>query len=313
MITKESLIAERESINETVLKIKQIYSKSPTSKNMYIIVEGKDDVTFYGMKAEIYRSSDFRLQVIPAGNRKKVVDTYQKLDWNIFSKSNILFIVDRDLSDYTSEETPEDENIYVTDNYSIENDICSANTFIKILKYLAELNDIDDADETDLLSFYHRSEQQFFDIATPIMALILYWKLHGIKANYANLNFRNIFQLESHNLILSSEFSNLNEAIMYVCDKSNTEYDSSVDLEHYIALLTKEYAPIHFVRGKYLSCFFSAIINYTVANAKDILRSKKEGRLSVTIGNKDLIAKLSGYMDTPVSLHTFLNKLSIVS
>ena len=51
MITKESLIAERESVNEAVLKIKQKYSKSTTEKNIFIIVEGKDDITFYGMKA----------------------------------------------------------------------------------------------------------------------------------------------------------------------------------------------------------------------------------------------------------------------
>lgn len=313
MITKESLIAKRESINEAVLKIKQKYSKSPTEKTIYLVVEGKDDITFYGMKAETYKRSGFRIHVIPAGNRKKVVDAYHKLDWNVFSKSNILFIVDRDLSDYTGEETPEDKNVYVTDNYSIENDICNSNTYIKVLKYLAQFDDIDDMDETDFLSFYDRSVQQFFDIATPVMALILYWKLNGVAANYANLNFSKMFQLENQNLSLSSQFNNYDEAIEYVCSKSDAEYDPSVDLEHYITLLKKDYEPIHYIRGKYLSCFFTSIINYTVANARDILRSRKEGRLSLTIGNKDLIVKLSGYMDMPTSLHTFLNKLSMVS
>jgi len=313
MITKESLIAERESVNETVLMIKQKYSKSPAAKTVFIIVEGKDDITFYGMKAETYKHSDFRIQVIPAGNRKKVVDAYQRLDWNTYSKSNILFIIDRDLSDYTGEDTPKDENVYVTDNYSIENDICNPNTFIKVLKYLAQLNDIDDIDESELLSFYNRSEQQFFDIATPVMALILYWKLNGIHANYANLNFSNMFELRDQNLSLNSEFNDYSEAVEYVCNRSQTVYDPSIDLEYYATLLKNDYTPIHYVRGKYLTCFFSSIINYTAVNAKDILTSKKESRLSLTIGNKDLVAKLSGYMDIPASLHDFLNKLSMVS
>ncbi|MCH5170193.1 MAG: DUF4435 domain-containing protein [Oscillospiraceae bacterium] len=313
MITKESLIAERESVNEAVLKIKQKYSKSPTEKTIFIIVEGKDDITFYGMKAENYKHQDLRIQVIAAGNRKKVVDVYRKLDWNTFSKSRVLFIVDRDLSDYTKEDTPTDDNIYVTDNYSIENDVCTPNTYIKVLKYLAQLNDIDDVDETELLTFYNHSEQQFFNIATPIMALILYWKLNGIDANYANVNFGRIFQFEDNNLSLHPTFKKYSDVIKFVCDKSKVTYDASIDLSCYEELLQNGYQPIHYIRGKYLSCFFSSIINYTVEKSKDILTSKKSSKLSLTVGNKDLIVKLSGYMNIPISLHNFLSKLKLAS
>lgn len=296
MITKESLIAERESVNEAVLKIKQKYSKSPTAKTVFIVVEGKDDVTFYGMKAEIYKHQSLRIQVIPAGNRKKVVNTYRKLDWDNFTKSNILFIIDRDLSDYTGEDTPTDENIYITDNYSIENDVCTQNTFIKVLKYLAQLNDIDDIDESELISFYNNSKQQFYNIAIPIMALILYWKLNGVKANYANVNFNNIFQIENNNLTLNSKFNDYNEVIEYVCKQSNVTFNPSIDLEYYKNLLQSQHKPIHYIRGKYLSCFFTTVINYAVTNSNNILTSKKESRLAITIGNKDVIAKLCGYM-----------------
>lgn len=313
MITKESLIAERESVNEAVLKIKQKYSKSSSEKNIFIIVEGKDDITFYGMKAEEYKNKNSRIQVIPAGNRKKVVDVYRKLDWNTFSKSRVLFVVDRDLSDYTKEDTPVDNNIYVTDNYSIENDVCTSTTYMRVLKYLAQLNDIEDTDEVELLSFYNRSQQQFFDIATPVMALILHWKISGIDANYANVNFSNIFQIEDNNLILNPTFKDYNDVIKFVCDKSKVTYDSSIDLSYYENLLQKEYKPIHYVRGKYLSCFFSAIINYTVKQSKNILSSKKCSKLSLSVGNKDLIVKLSGYISIPQSLHNFLSKLTLVS
>ena len=305
MITKESLIAERESVNEAVLKIKQKYSKSHTEKNIFIIVEGKNDITFYGMKAENYKQQDSRIQVIPAGNRKKVVDAYRKLDWHTFSKSRILFIIDRDLSDYTKEDTPTDDNIYVTDNYAIENDVCTPVTYIRVLKYLAQLNDIDDADETELLTFYNRSEEQFFNIIVPIMALILYWKLNGIDANYANVNFNNIFHFENNNLTLHPTFNNYEDVIKFVCDKSRVTYEPSIDLNYYESILRNGYQPIHFIRGKYLSCFFSSIINYTVENSKEILTSKKTSKLSLTVGNKDLIVKLSGYIITPTSLDNF--------
>lgn len=37
MITKESLIAERESVNQAVLKIKQQYSNSSTTKKIILV------------------------------------------------------------------------------------------------------------------------------------------------------------------------------------------------------------------------------------------------------------------------------------
>ncbi len=51
------------------------------------------------------------------------------------------------------------------------------------------------------------------------------------------------------------------------------------------------------------------MIAYTVANSKDMLTSKNEAKMTLTIGNKGLIIKLSGYMNVPPSLHSFLGKL----
>lgn len=310
MITKESLIAERESVNQAVLKIKQQYSNSPTTKKIILVVEGKDDVPFYGMRAENYKDQGCTICVISAGNRSKVVETYKKLDWRIYSKSKVFFVIDRDLSDYTGEDTPADDNVYVTDNYSIENDICTRTNYIRVIKYLAQLNDIDEVDEAELLSFYDDTERQFYSIAIPIMSLILYWKLNGIKANYANINFNNIFQLNNHSIKIKPTFNSFEEVQKYVSEKSQITYDDSIDLEPYKATLQETHKPIHFIRGKYLSCFFSTILNYTVEHSKEILSSKKEGKLSMTIGNKDLIVKLSGYIEVPNSLHLFFKKLA---
>lgn len=309
MITKESLIEEREQVNDTVLKIKQKYSKSPSSKILYIIVEGKDDIAYYGIKAENYKLPDWKVQIIPAGNRNKVVNTYKQLNWNNYSKSRIFFIVDRDLSDYTGEETPIDQNIYITDHYSIENDVCTESTFIKILKYFANLNEMDSTDETELSQFYRDLEKQFYDIVTPVMALILYWKRSGIKANYANINFNNMFEFDNSNIKLHSNFNDLSDALQYVHLQSNVLYDDSIDLEKYEQDLLQLNTPIHFVRGKYLTCFFSSIINYAAQNSQVILSSKKESKLSLTIGSKNVISSLCGYMDIPMSLHNFLTKL----
>lgn len=125
MITKESLQKAKESVNEAVLKIKQSYSASPTSKRVFFVVEGKDDIPYYAIKADDYIPEGWKLTIVPAQNRKKAVEAYRHLDWARYKKSRILFFIDRDLSDYTEEDTPTDFNIYVTEKYAIENELCT--------------------------------------------------------------------------------------------------------------------------------------------------------------------------------------------
>lgn len=71
MITKESLQKAKESVNEAVLKIKQSYSASPTSKRVFFVVEGKDDIPYYAIKADDYIPEGWKLTIVPAQNRKK--------------------------------------------------------------------------------------------------------------------------------------------------------------------------------------------------------------------------------------------------
>ena len=101
MITKESLQKAKDSVNEAMLKIKQSYSASPTSKRVFFVVEGKDDIPYYATKADIYIPEDWKLTIVHAQNRKKAVEAYRHLDWACYKKSRILFFIDRDLSDYT--------------------------------------------------------------------------------------------------------------------------------------------------------------------------------------------------------------------
>ena len=176
MITKDSLFKAKESVNLTLLKIMQSYSSSPSAKIIYFITEGKDDVAFYGSKSTEYIPNGWSLKIIPAGNRDKVVETYRSLDWSTYKKTRILFFVDRDLSDYTGEDTPSDFNVYVTQKYAIENDLCSVDTIINALKFYYDLNNMEEPDEEIINNFYKTWFDSFSQLFKPVMAHILYWK-----------------------------------------------------------------------------------------------------------------------------------------
>ena len=308
MITKESLIEARESINEAALKIKQQYSNSNESKKIIVVVEGKDDITYYGVKTAQYQQAGYKVSVIPAGNRKKVIAAYDQLDWALYSKSRVLFVVDRDLSDYTLERTPQDENIYVTDKYSIENELCTFITFLNTLKFYCGMNDIDDSDEEELRKYYSKLNEEFYNIIDPIMGLILYWKLNSIESNYANINCNNIIRISETELTISDELKNDDELLKYVFKQSGVTYDDTIDLASYVAQLKARSSPDYYVRGKYLLSFFVCMINYVAEKSDVILSSKRKGKMSISVGQADAISKLCALMPIPQTLNEFFEE-----
>ena len=69
---KESLQRAQNAINEATLKIKQTCSNSPTAKQIFFVVEGKDDIPYYGTKADEYIPNGWKVSLVPAQNRKKL-------------------------------------------------------------------------------------------------------------------------------------------------------------------------------------------------------------------------------------------------
>jgi hypothetical protein len=306
MITKESLQKAKESVNEAILKIKQSYSASPTSKKVFFVVEGKDDIPFYATKADDYIPNGWKLIIVPAQNRKKAVETYRQLDWARYKKSRILFFIDRDLSDYTGEDTPIDFNIYITEKYAIENELCTEQTYIKAIRYYCDLNDIDDNDENALLNFFQQCWNDFSRIADPIMAQILYWKTNAIASNYSNFKMQNIFDIMGNQL--QSRYEDVDSILHELFRQSQVPY-VQVDISPYIDLLKSKHTPDEYIRGKFILTFFSKTLNYSIRNSKSIIPSGKKAKDSLGLGYENVIAKLCGIMRPPASLTAFFKQM----
>ena len=278
MITKESLQAAQASVNEAAFRIKQLYSNSPSAKTLFFVVEGKDDIPFYATKAEEYVPEGWKLNVIPAGNRNKVIEAYSSLNWDIFSKQRISFFVDRDLSDYTYEDTPNDSNIYVTTKYAIENELCTVDTFIRALKYYCDLIDIDETDELSISSFYNTCWQSFIAISKPIMSQIL--------------------------LQLKAQYANAIDVLPDLFSQSRVSY-SAISIESYTELLDAKHTPDEYIRGKFVLTFFSKTLTYVARNSASVLPSHKKAKDSLGLGYENVIVKLCGIMKVPDSLRAF--------
>ncbi len=116
---------------------------SRTAKVVYGFVEGKDDPCYYRGFIEQLLPDDWDVELWPAGNKMKVYGIYSMIGWNRFPKRRICFFVDRDFLGLISEKSVADCNIYVTDDYSIENSLAKRSTCHRILTEVLGFTSVD--------------------------------------------------------------------------------------------------------------------------------------------------------------------------
>lgn len=165
MTTKERLVKDREQANVAFLKLKQKYK--PHDQQVYLIVEGKDDIAYYTCISVRY-CKFANSEIICANNRDNVIRAYDSTDWNVFSKDRVFFFVDRDLSDITGEHTPVSQNVYITDDYSIENSLFNEQLLFTTLKVFCGLNDLNDEEIEVLSNLYQTAQAAHAQVFLPI-------------------------------------------------------------------------------------------------------------------------------------------------
>lgn len=307
MITKESLVQDREQANVALLKLKQKYR--PSSESVYLVVEGKDDIAYYTCIFVRYPNfSNF--EIIPANNRKNVVKTYEATDWNIYSDKKVFFFVDRDLSEITGEDTPVASNVYVTDEYSIENSLFNEQLFLTTLKIFFGIDDLEKEEIERLSSIYKAAQVEFERIFMPIMSWILFWRLKGLSCNLNNLNSGDFYKVKRGIPRLNEDIQDclaLSTTIHAKCGVTFTPQD----LKCYEQMIGDNGGIHKFIRGKYVRSFFVKLLKSVVEEIPAIFPERKKPKAIVEIGPANALQLLCGYMKTPDSLHAFLTQTDI--
>ena len=91
MSMKEVLKEAQNEVNDLGHIFKTKFQKN--AKIIYLIVEGKDDITYYKHCFENFIPEDWEIVAIPAscdnsscGCKKKLINFYNKLDWRKFKR-----------------------------------------------------------------------------------------------------------------------------------------------------------------------------------------------------------------------------------
>ena len=160
---------------------------------VYGFVEGIEDPSFYRGFIENILPDGWTVRLIRSRNRRAVLGILAAMPWGRFARSRICFFVDRDLSEYLDEEAIEADNLYGTDNYSIENDVVNGAAFERVIEEIFGIVEMTEEERRSILDQFNCNHQCFCEAMAPIMAQILVWRRDGTPASLANIKLSPLF------------------------------------------------------------------------------------------------------------------------
>lgn len=279
------------------------------SRHVYGIVEGKDDPMFYKGLIEGRLPEYWGVELVVAGGKEKVLKALRYFDWERFPVQRVCFFVDRDLSDFLNEDSIPANNLYITDNYAIENEAVSFDTFKRILEEVFGICDIRPSEVCTIEGNYQAAMSVFCRAVRPIMAQILIWRRGGVRACLNNVQLKRIFRFEDGNVEIKPEFSSVEAMIGYVarcvqCPQS--PQDQVLDVVEEMERVNRSEKCI---RGKYLLWFMVQLAIECHRSITNLLpRFEAPPKVRITIGEANAMVVVAPRVRCPASLRDFLKR-----
>jgi len=280
---------------------------SKTKKVVYGFVEGKEDPCFYRGFIEHQIPEGWEVELWPAGNKDQVYRIHSGIDWRRFPKKRVCFFVDRDLSSLIPEKLVQDSNIYVTDGYSIENDVAKRGTCRRVLTEICGLASADHSDLDSVCDLFEKQIEKFHVEMLPVMAWILVWRRSGKPASLNDILMRDLFSVSDGVLQVKPNPKGKADAVEYIHAQCNLTYNATVDIVAHHAEFKKGGAYRKFTRGKYVFWFLVEFCCSVHKSAKVLLKScTKTPSMNVSMSASNGMTIIGNRARLPGSLRSFL-------
>lgn len=270
------------------------YSK--IKKVVYGFVEGKEDPCFYRGFIDHTIPEDWNIELWAAGNKKQVYKIHSDIDWRRFPKKRICFFVDRDLSDIIPEKLICDKNIYVTDNYSIENDIVNKAACGRILTEVFGYGKVNHEELEQICDLYELELEKFFLAMMPIMAWILLWRRNSEKAILSDIDMSSLFFFNAGALNIKETPNGKTDVGKCIHEHCKLPYDPAIDITSIETELMQDDLYKKYTRGKFMFWF---LISFCISVKK---------KMNVEISQKNAMTIIGNRARIPSSLRRFLNE-----
>lgn len=278
-------------------------------KIVYGFVEGKDDPSFYCGLIESHMPNEWEVKLIPSGNKDKVLKVFEEMDWSSYPKKRICFFVDRDLSEFIERIRHSGENLYVTDNYSIENEAMNIRTMKRILVDVFGVIGLKPMEMIQIQNLFESNLRIFSEAMVPVMAQIILWRRAGVKVSLNNIQPKDFFIFKQGRIELGPSFASPGNRVKHAA----SSVKAPVAVEHEIANAEAEFRAKQglkkYIRGKYLIWFFV----YCAKAIHEAIPSlcteyRKPPKIHLQLGVENGIMVVAPRVRCPTSLRAFLER-----
>ncbi|MFS2047481.1 DUF4435 domain-containing protein [Variovorax sp. Varisp41] len=300
-IHQEALTETPTAYHEFLLKYR------PNDGVVYGLVEGKHDPMYYQSIIEQALPEGWNVELIPTGGRSSTLKAMENFDWNRYPRGRICFFVDRDLSEFIAEITPDADNLYITDKYSIENEAISVGVLKRILSEVFNISELSEQEQSKVKAIFEGNFQVFSESLSVVMAQIIAWRRNNERPNLNNITVEDYFTFEDTELRLKSEFASKDSRLQHSAKCAGVSVASAED----IATAEQEFLAKDglqkFVRGKYCIWFFLACASNIHRNISGIAaRYTQTPKPKIAVGPKNAIVVIAPRLRCPDSLRSFI-------
>lgn len=243
---------------------------------VYIVCEGNEDLGYYG---QVIRRKFPKLQIREqsAGGKNNVLEVYNSFNWSVFEKNKILFFVDRDFSYWIGEPQYIDTNVYITDQYSFENDAVNIEMFMGVLEDFYGFANATEEDLRRIRETFSERWDAFFGNSTYAMAALLVSNTLNRDHLAKNVDINKMLKIENDKIWIESVKGQ--PVKEYLFDKLKLSGDSEEEIIRVQNKFVSDKA--HYsVRGKWALSFMVKLLEYIMDNARNYAPSLYIGESS---------------------------------
>ena len=257
-----------------------LYRYDPKKQQCFAFYEGDEDSSFYHHFLKEAIGDDCALEEIVAGCKNNIIKLHKEFNWGEYSARQILFFVDRDLSYWLNESDSYGDNVFITDEYSIENYIVNSQGFLSWLTHFEGFARAKKSELDGMLSEFESNIASFKREMIPIMAQAVVAKRHDSSISLSD------FKISKNSSIHFNMCDGHLAFQIHMDDRISEKWKlSSEDLGEITGQIARfeEDLANYSVRGKWILCFMAEIGEYMRLNSDVFAPSlKSAGKVSPT-------------------------------
>lgn len=291
----EFLSRQARSPTAAIHEFRLLYS--PSSTAIHAFLEGDDDRLYYLPEIRP-RLKGREIQTYDCGGKRGVEDARTFIRSQGYDHAHCLYFVDRDYDDLFGRQISEDPSTYVTDYYSIENELVSIEVAEIVLADLVGLRKNDRA-FLDAIGAFGDAQAKFARKLEPFLAWCLAMRAAGERPNFNNVDLKKVFKIEKDGSIV--RLANARDIFQKAVRSSQSTAFEWNDVVIWCRRLRVQHIKCR-IRGKFELWFFQ---NYLAAHLSTV--KIKRGAATFITTQRAMFEVLSGRLRGPDSLRRFLD------